>query len=270
MIDLHAHILPGLDDGPKDIDESFAMCEMAAADGIKAIVATPHTGNGVYNNHRDRIISSLSTLREKVEKAGLPIVLFAGADVHANVDILDMIDDGRAMTVNDNGCYVMIEVPDQAVPPNFEEWLFSLRLKGIVPILTHPERNVVIGKDLDLLTKLVNMGVLVQMTAMSITGHFGRAIEKTSREMLIKGLVHVIATDAHAIEARPPVLSKARDIAALLIGEEQVWRLVQKTPRSILEGRLVDMPRPKEEPQGFMKKLLSRKRAGWDAKFLAK
>ena len=264
MIDLHAHILPGLDDGPKDIEESLAMCEKAAADGIRAIVATPHTGNGVYENRRDRIMSSLSALREKVEKAGIPIVLFAGADVHANVAILDMIADGRAMTVNDNGSHVMIEMPDQVVPPRFEEWLFSLRLKGIVPILTHPERNMVIGSDQDFLAWLVAMGVLVQVTAMSITGHFGRAIEKISREMLGKGLVHVIATDAHSIEARPPVLSSARDVAALILGEEEARRLVEANPRSILEGRPIDTPQPKKYAQGFMKRILSRKRAGWD------
>ncbi len=264
MIDLHAHILPGLDDGPKDIEESLAMCEKAAADGIRAIVATPHTGNGVYENHRDRIMSSLSALREKVEKAGIPIVLFAGADVHANVAILDMIADGRAMTVNDNGSHVMIEMPDQVVPPRFEEWLFSLRLKGIVPILTHPERNMVIASDQDFLAWLVAMGVLVQVTAMSITGHFGRAIEKISREMLEKGLVHVIATDAHSIETRPPVLSSARDVAALILGEEEARRLVEANPRSILEGRPIDTPQPKKYAQGFMKRILSRKRAGWD------
>ena len=263
MIDLHAHILPGLDDGPKDIEESLAMCAKAAADGIHAIVATPHTGNGVYNNHRDHINASLSILRERVEKAGLPLALFAGADVHANVAILDMLADGRAMTVNDNGSYVMIELPDQAVPPNFEEWLFGLRLKGITPILTHPERNMVIGRDPDLLARLVTMGVLVQVTAMSITGHFGKAIEKTAREMLVKRLVHVIATDAHSLEARPPVLSLARDAAALILGQEEARQLVQENPRSILEGRLIDTPQPKKNTQGFMKKILSRKRAGW-------
>ena len=265
MIDLHAHILPGLDDGPKDINESLAMCEMAAADGIRAIVATPHTGNGVYDNRRDRILASLSALREKVEKAGLPISLHGGADVHANVDVLDMLADGRAMTVNDSGRYVMIEIPDQAIPPNFEDWLFSLQLKGIIPILTHPERNMVIGNDLNFLASLVSMGVLIQVTAMSITGQFGRAIEKISREMLARGLVHVIATDAHSIDTRPPVLSKARDIAASLIAEEGALDLVEKNPRSILEGRPVDVPLPKERAQGFMKRLLSRKRPHWDA-----
>lgn len=265
MIDLHAHILPGLDDGPRDIDESLAMCEMAAADGIRAIVATPHTGNGIYNNHRDQILASLSVLRKSVEMAGRSITLHAGADVHANVDILDMLTDGRAMTVNDNGHYVMIEIPDQAIPPNFEDWLFGLQLKGVIPILTHPERNMVIGNDLNFLAGLVNMGVLVQVTAMSITGQFGRAIERISREMLVRGLVHVIATDAHSVEARPPVLSKARDIAASLIGEEGALDLVLKNPLSILEGRPVDVPRPKEKAQGFMKRLLSRKRRQWDA-----
>lgn len=166
MIDLHAHILPGLDDGPGNLDESLAMCEIAANDGIRAIMATPHTGNGVYNNHRDSIISSLSVLQKKIESAGLPIVLYPGADVHANVDIAAMLHDGRAMTVNDNGHYVMIEIPDQTIPPNFEEWLFGMRLKGITPILTHPERNVAIRNDLDLLEKIVSMGVLVQVRSL--------------------------------------------------------------------------------------------------------
>lgn len=261
MIDLHAHILPGLDDGPGSLDESLAMCEIAANDGIRVIVATPHTGNGVYNNHRESIISSLSILQKKIESAGLPIVLVPGADVHANIDIVAMVEDGRAMTVNDKGRYVMVEIPDQTIPPNFEEWLFGMRLKGITPILTHPERNVAIRSDIDLLAKIVNMGVLVQVTAMGITGHFGTAVERTTREMLERGLVHVIATDAHSVEGRPPVLSAARDVAASLVGEEEAWRLVQKNPRSILEGQSVEIPKPRQEKPGFMKKFLSRKRA---------
>jgi len=261
MIDLHAHILPGLDDGPASLDESLAMCEIAANDGIHAIVATPHTGNGVYNNHKDSIISSLSILQNEIEKAQLPIVLYPGTDVHANVDIIDMLDEGRAMTVNDNGRYVMIEIPDQTVPPNFEEWLFGMRLKGITPILTHPERNVAIRSDIDLLAKIVNMGVLVQVTAMGITGHFGDAAERASREMLDRGLVHVIATDAHSSNGRPPVLSAARDAAASLVGEEEAWRLVQTNPRSILEGQSVEISNKSQKKSGFMNKLLWRKRA---------
>lgn len=261
MIDLHAHILPGLDDGPGTLDESLKMLEIAANDGIRAIVATPHTGNGVYNNHRDSIISSLSILQKKIESAGLPIVLFAGADVHVNVDIAAMLDDGRAMTVNDNGRYVMIEIPDQTVPPNFEEWLFGMRLKGITPILTHPERNVAIRGDIDFLAKIVNMGVLVQVTAMGLTGHFGNAVERTTRQMLERGLVHVIATDAHSSESRPPVLSAARDVAASLVGEEDAWHLVQKNPRSILEGQPVEIAKRRQEKPGFMNKFLSRKKA---------
>lgn len=249
MIDLHAHILPGFDDGASDMDESIRMCRIAESDGISTIVATPHTGNGVYMNGRDRILSGVATLNHKLKEEGIRLEIRPGADVHVNHDIAKMMDGGNVMTVNDKGRHMMIELPHQVIPPHFEDWIFAIKLKGITPIITHPERNLIVEKNIEQLLRWVKLGALVQITAMSVTGRFGNSVQRSAREMLERNLVHVIATDAHSVSGRPPILSHARHAAAKLIGDTKAGHLVYTYPNMILEGRSVDAPTPLERKQ---------------------
>lgn len=249
MIDLHAHILPGLDDGAVDMDEAIRMCRVAESDGIDTIVATPHTGNGVYMNGRDCILAAVADLNRRLREEGMSVKILPGADVHVNHDMAGMLAAGNAMTVNDRGRFMMVELPHHMIPPNFQDWIFALKLKGITPIITHPERNLSIKKHMEELHAWVKLGALVQITAMSLTGHFGDGARQSAREMLKGNLVHFIATDAHSVKHRPPVLSRARDAAAKLIGETEADHLVVTNPRSILEGKPVDssaLPKCKE------------------------
>ena len=244
MVDLHAHILPGLDDGAVDMDEAISMCRIAASDGISTIVATPHTGNGVYTNGRDRILDGVATLNAGLREEDIHVEILPGADVYVNRDMAGMIAAGNAMTVNDGGRYMMIELPWQMIPAGFEDWIFDLELKGIVPIITHPERNLAVAENMRELHKWVKLGALVQITAMSITGQFGSMVRESARRMLKDNLVHVISTDAHSPSQRPPVLSRARDAAARLIGGTQAATLVDTNPRMIIEGKSVDALTP--------------------------
>lgn len=240
MIDIHAHVLPGLDDGPLDIVEAIRMCRIAASDGISTIVATPHTGNGVYMNGRDRILESVAALNRRLQEEGIAVEILPGADVHVNHDMAGMVAAGNAMTVNDKGRSMMVELPHHMIPPNFGHLIFALKLKGITPVITHPERNVFIKKHVKELRAWVNLGALIQITAMSLTGGFGDGVRQLSREMLKENLVHFIATDAHSATQRPPILSRARDAAAKLIGEAEASHLVITNPRLIVEGKTVD------------------------------
>lgn len=261
MTDLHAHILPGLDDGAADMDEALAMCRIAATDGITSIVATPHTGNGVYTNTRQTVLAAVDALNGRIREEGIGVTIFPGADVHVDHDIAGMLASGEAMTVNDNGRYMMVELPHQTIPPNFDDWIFAVRLKGITPIITHPERNLAIERNIKELARWVELGVLVQITAMSVTGRFGASVGKAAHDMLERNLVHVIASDAHSVKRRPPILSEARDEAARLLGDVRADQLVRAYPAMIMKGMAVDAPPPPEEPrkQGFLNRLLQRR-----------
>lgn len=257
MIDLHTHILPGLDDGASDMNEAVEMCRMAESDGITTMVATPHTGNGVYVNRRDRILAAVAELNSRLSKEGINVRILPGADVHINQDMTGMIEAGRALTLNDAGRYLLVELPHQTVPPNLGDWIFTLKLNGITPIITHPERNFVIRKNMEELRKWVDLGALVQITAMSVTGQFGTLAQHSAHEMLKGNLVHAIASDAHSISGRPPILSRARDAVARLTNESHAHDLVHTYPGMILDGKPVEALQPlKGQEPGLMRRLL--------------
>jgi protein-tyrosine phosphatase len=265
MIDLHAHILPGIDDGARNLDESLDMCRMAARDAITTIVATPHSENGGNGNSREVVLSAVAKLQNEVDKNCIPVRLLPGSDARIRQDLFSLIENGSITTVNNNGRYVMIEFPKDIVPPNWVDWLFETKLKGITPVFTHPERHRAIQTNPFLIVQWVNAGGLVQITAMSLTGQFGPEAEKSAKYLLSRHLVHAIATDAHSANGRPPVLSKAVAVASYLVGFPYVHKLVKEFPEAIIAGRSIELPQPisvkKEYFSGF-RTHLSLKRSG--------
>jgi protein-tyrosine phosphatase len=253
VIDLHTHILPGIDDGARDLDESIEMCRIAANDGIKTIVATPHTGNGLYLINREHVLSEVALLNQKLAEFSIPVNILPGTDVHIGTyfDVNEMLEHGEAITVTDNNCYMMVEFSQNFIASNFNELLFKLKSRGITPIFTHPERNIIIQEDMDVLFDWIEKGGLVQLTAMSLTGYFGRSIKRFSEELLTSNLVHFIASDAHSTTGRPPVLSTARDVAASLIGADLAFKLVDEYPSDIINGRAIVVPEPVPKKPGF-------------------
>ena len=245
MIDLHCHILPGIDDGPVSQDESLAMARRAVEDGIHTIVATPHTLNGIYLNPAKEIISKVDALQKILSNNHIHIELSAASDVHLCPHMLEMVDCGDALTINDAKKYMLLELPSQAIPKGVKDEIFSLKLNGITPIITHPERNAIIQHDLDILYDMVSMGAMSQVTAMSITGDFGVFVKRAAEIMLQKRLVHIIASDAHGIDKRPPLLSRAVEHAAEILGNyEEAMRMVTEFPAAILSGSRPDFPEP--------------------------
>lgn len=245
MIDIHCHILPGADDGPRSRADSLSMARMALEDGIHTIVATPHTLNGVYRNPIGQIRSMVRALQDSLVLEGIGLHVAPGADVHLCPEMMERIKSGDAGTINDAGKYVLLEFPPQNIPAGVKDEIFALKLNGITPIITHPERNLLIQHNLQILYDLVSMGALCQVTAMSITGDFGELSRRCVESMLERRLAHVIASDAHSADSRPPLLSRAVESAAEILGDyEAAERMVAGVPAAILAGEVVDIPEP--------------------------
>jgi protein-tyrosine phosphatase len=246
LIDLHCHILPELDDGSFSVEESLAMARQAVSDGIKTLVATPHTLNGVYSNPAQMVNDQVARLREVflMEKLGLD--LLTGSEAHISIQMAERVASGEIVTINNNGRYVLVEFPVQAIPIGSQDELFQLKLEGTTPIIAHPERNIMLQHRLEFLYDLVAMGCLLQITAMSITGELGKDAMKCSHRLLDLRLAHVIATDAHSSMGRPPILSPGVEAAANVLGNfKEAEAMVTTYPEDILAGNPLDVPEPK-------------------------
>lgn len=245
MIDLHCHILPGLDDGSSSAEESLAMARLALQDGIRTIVATPHALDGVYNVSLAEITRSVGSFRELLSTKGLDLRVCAGADVHLSPGMADKIKRGTVGTINDTGKYFLLELPPQTLPSGIKEEIFGLKMAGITPIITHPERHPTIVRDMNLLYDFIAMGALSQITAMSLTGEFGESVQRCSQALMKHRLVHVMASDAHSADSRPPLLSRAVNEAAELTGSDSLAAsLVNDIPAKILAGEPVEIAEP--------------------------
>ncbi len=234
MIDLHCHILPGIDDGPRDLATSMKMLRIASEDGITHIAATPHF---VYNEKpsvRD-IHERLIMLRENISGIEAEIRLLPGADIRLTYELINGLDKNDIPTINGSR-YFLLELPD-LMPPNLDNFIFEATLKGFVPIITHPERNYSLLASPGKTDELRKAGALLQLTAMSVTGEFGSQIRKFSHMLLKKNMADFIATDAHNTDRRIPVLSKAYREIAGLFNEHEAERLFVKNPLAVIENR---------------------------------
>ena len=222
------------------------MAACAVADGIHTIVATPHTLNGIFLNPIHDVQSRVKAFRDTLRENDIRLKVYAGADVHLCPGMPEKVESGEAGTINNAGKYLLLELPSQSVPRGVKDEIFALKLKGITPIITHPERNLRIIQDIRIVHELVSMGALCQVTAMSITGDFGEIVAHCAERLIINGLVHVIASDAHSADNRPPVLSKAVERTAEILGSfDEAERLVGAIPDAIIAGKPVEVPEPK-------------------------
>lgn len=236
MIDLHCHILPGIDDGASDSSVSVAMARMMVAQGVTTVACTPHILPGLYHNSGPDIRDATARLQELFDQEGIPLCLVPGADVHMAPDFIAGLRSGRLLTIADSR-YVLVEPPHHSAPPQLEDFFFNLVVAGYVPILTHPERLSWVPSRYGIIKKLVRSGVWMQITAGSFAGAFGRNALYWAQRMLDEGCVHLIATDAHDAERRPPDLAAGRDLVAKRVGPEEAQRLVLTRPAGILEDQ---------------------------------
>ena len=262
MIDLHCHILPGIDDGSVDLDMSLEMARMSVADGVHTLACTPHIYPGLYENTSAVIRAGVDALQIELDKREIQLRLVVGADVHLEPALSASIRDGRIPTLADSR-YLLLEPPHHVAPPRFEESVFELMAAGYVPVITHPERLSWIEHHYPVFKRLVERGVWMQLTAASVAGRFGRRALYWSERMLDDGCVHILATDAHHPGRRPPILALGRDAAAKRVGDAEATHLVITRPQGIVDNYPVDalppLPNsaaPVKSAGGFWKRLI--------------
>ena len=229
MIDIHAHILPGMDDGPSTREEALEMARTAVANGIGVIVATPHCLNGVYNNWRKEILAACAEFSAELENQNIPLTVLPGSEVRLSPEIIDALDSGRLMTMNDAGRHITLELPDQFIPKATVSFINRLRSRGITPIISHPERNPAIQHNVELLSDIIAAGALSQITAASFTGGFGEGAMKCCQRILALRLVDFVASDAHSPKERPPVLNTPDDRLAPMTRKSYILDMLGET-----------------------------------------
>lgn len=263
MIDIHHHLLFGLDDGSKDIETSVAMAEMAASDGITHIVCTPHA------NHQYRFDHALN--QEKLEqlrdRLNGKVILGLGCDFHLSFEnIDDALRNPTKYTINQKR-YLLVEFADLAIPQQMTQVFYQLQVAGIQPIITHPERNLTIQKSPMRLDEWLHGGCLVQITAASLTGRFGRTAMGLAHKLLAENKVHFLATDAHNLQSRPPIIKEAYDLVAKQFGIDTAERLCVTNPHAAFFGddlppqsvaMRADDSRPASAKQSLWSRLLNR------------
>jgi len=233
MFDLHCHILPGLDDGAADLSASIKMAQAFVADGVTVVACTSHILPGLYQNSGPQLRQATADLQQVLDREGIPLRLVTGADNHVTPSFVAELRSGHLLPLADTR-YVLVEPPHHVVAPRLEDLFFNLLVAGFVPILTHPERLTWIESHYQTLQRLAQGGVWMQLTAGSLSGAFGRRPRYWSERMLAEGIVHILATDAHDVEWRPPNLGLGRELATKLVGDAEAERLVVTRPQGIL------------------------------------
>lgn len=262
MIDLHSHILPGIDDGARTLEDSVELCRAAARDGVTTIVATPHIREGRWDNRRSGIASRVDELRAELARRGVPLEVVLGAEVYFACGVLEALQEGAFPTYADGRRYFLFELPNHFIARQVQDLIFECRTAGITPVVAHPERNPQLMASPELLEEVARMGVLFQVTAMSVTGRFGREARKGADQLLARGLVHVVASDAHNASSRPAVLSEAYARVASTWGEERARELFVANPARVLAGEEVDTTLPPPPRAGGLRALFARVFAG--------
>lgn len=251
MVDVHCHILPGLDDGPDGIEESLAMAESAIADGITHVVATPHSSNEYTFDYR-----RVQHLRDRLQaEIGERLTLATGCDFHLNPENIEALRKNPSPFCINQRDYLLVEFNEISIPPALDETLHDLQLKGIRPVITHPERNAILRRQRERLANWVRLGCHVQVTAGSVTGSFGPRAQEDSLCWIAQGLVHIVASDAHNTRRRPLKLQPAYDFVREQFGEAKARALFTDNPMAMFEGReLPHVPEIVEEQRSKSRK----------------
>ncbi|SMC44156.1 protein-tyrosine phosphatase [Desulfocicer vacuolatum DSM 3385] len=209
MIDFHSHILPCVDDGASSVEDAIKMAKMAVADGTSVMVATPHCCDGTYNCQKSDVLNGCRFLNSLLEEEQIPLTILPGQEIRLTPELLDDIDSGRVLTLNASA-YILIELPTHVMPGYLCQIIRLVRSRGLIPVIAHPERNVVLMKNLDLLKEMHHCGALFQVTAGSLMGGFGRAVKKSATRLAHMDMVHFLGSDAHSANMRPPGIARAR------------------------------------------------------------
>ena len=233
MIDLHTHILPGIDDGARDLETSLEMARIAVQDGTTVMACTPHIYPGLYMNDSAGIHAARDRLQAALDTYRIPLRLVVGADAHLVPELLEGLKSGRVPTLAGSR-YFLLEPSHHVAPPQFEDSVFQIMAAGFTPVITHPERLVWIEDHYATFVTLAQRGAWLQLTAGAIVGKFGKRARYWSERLLDDGVVHIVASDAHTVTVRSPRMSDAIPLLQRSVGAEECDRLLLGRPQAIL------------------------------------
>lgn len=251
MIDLHCHILPGVDDGAKDVQESLAMARKAVAEGITHILATPHHQAHGWYNEKKEVNQRASELQSAIDAEKIPLTIFPGQEVRLYGEIIEDIEKDKIQFIDEMNQYLLIEFPSSSVPAYAERLFYEMQGLGMTPIIVHPERNKALQKKPELLKDFVDKGALAQLTAGSYLGAYGKEAEESSKKMIDANLIHYFASDAHNTENRRFYLKEAYEKLGRDYHQELV-QIYQQRTKDLVNGELIFPPPTKEiKKKGF-------------------
>ncbi|SDM56227.1 tyrosine-protein phosphatase [Sediminibacillus halophilus] len=242
MIDIHCHILPGIDDGAKHMEDSLEMAREAVSQGIHTIIATPHHLNGRYNNYKTDILGYVSRLNNRLQDENIPLTVLPGQETRINGEMIDHLEQEELLPLNGKS-YVFVELPSDHVPRYTKQLLFDLQVQGYNPVIVHPERNRELIKDPDQLYEFVKNGTLTQVTAASIVGKFGKPIQKFTQQLIEANLTHFISSDAHNTTNRGFCMQEAITEIQTTYGNSLIYYFMENAQLAT-EGEIVvgDVP----------------------------
>ncbi|MED3793809.1 tyrosine protein phosphatase [Niallia alba] len=248
MIDIHSHILPGIDDGAQTIKDSIEMAKAAVNEGITTIIATPHHKNNQFTNLKSSILTKVNDLNTVLKQENIPLTVLPGQEVRIYGEVLEDYYKEEILTLNHTK-YLFIEFPSSSVPRYAERLLYELQTEGIIPIIVHPERNKELQEKPDLLYQFVKNGALTQVTASSVAGYFGKNVKKFSEQLIEHNLTHFVATDAHNVHNRGFKMVESLDIIEENFGVDYIYLFKENAELLLEDGNVI-----KEIPERIQRK----------------
>lgn len=235
LIDLHSHLIPGVDDGAQTIEESLALARQAVSEGIEHSVLTPHHSNGQYNNYGQDVIRRVKELQEIYNQEGIPLTIYPGQEIRLTEQFMDDLYNNQLLSLDGGGRYYLCEFPTKTIPTFAKSVFEELIRQGMTPVIAHPERNHAIMQDYSILQEFIEMGCVGQLTAVSYSGQIGERFLKVARDFIGMGLVQIMSSDAHSVEWRPLNMKVSYDRMLEEFGTERV-QLFQANARAIING----------------------------------
>lgn len=244
MYDIHCHVLPCVDDGPKDISDSIEMCRAAANDGVKMIVATPHYIEGELQTEPSKVLTQVFLLNQELKSEDISLTVVPGMEVYITPNLLKLYNDKKIITLNCKN-YILIELPlYNSLPAYLDDVLFNLEIEGVRPVIAHPERCKIINEHPNLIYELIKKDCIIQVNSGSLDGLFGKNAQDTVYKLLEHNMVHAVSSDSHSSQGRTSSLRKSFDVISKKLGKELAEELFISNQYKIIHGESINICEP--------------------------
>lgn len=257
MIDMHSHILPSIDDGAKNIDETYTLIKEAKKAGFEAIVATSHYMEGYYELEEEERKQYIERISKQLQENKIDIKIYLANEMYFSENIPELIECKKASTINGSK-YVLFELPMNAKPLNIYDVIYKIRQNKLIPILAHPERYLFVQQKPELINELIDEGVLMQANYGSVIGQYGKRAEVIVKKFLKNNMIHFLGTDVHRINAIYPKIPQILNVLDKLIGKENVEKLTNENPKLVLENKEIQILEPKKVRLDMKDKIIMR------------